>query len=296
MSIFYRSLLMITLAAYPVCAQDATTDEIVVNLPVAALAGEQLLPAGEYRIRQVPSANNSRILQFIKRDEQTVLASVAALPALNNSGADATVLELSQAEGRQYVRRIWIEGKSYGYELPAPNQYSSPTASTSLTAAFRPNRSTARDTTSAAAAQSPASPPTATSQTPSSSTDLTSTQSQQSSQAPEAQAAPAPQAPHLPDSRTAPAKPSDQPSTSSQQAQTRTTEPQQPVTQAQQQPSPTPGQARQEPTTPPQSTLAQAQTATPNMPETADPAIASMFLGGVALLLLALFITPAAKS
>jgi hypothetical protein len=295
MSIFYRSLLMIALAAYPVCAQDVLNDEIVVNLPVAALAGEKLLPAGEYRIRQVPSANNSRILQFINRDDQTVIASVAAVPALNNSGADATVMELSQAAGRQYVKRIWIEGKSYGYELPAPNQFSSPTASTSLTAAFRPNRPTAPETTTTVAVVVPVKPPETASQTQSTTTDSTSTQSQPSTQAPVAQSAPATQAPHLPESRTTPAAPS----TDSQQAQsqprTTETERQQPVTQAQQQPSPTPGQARQEPATPPQSTLAQAQTGTPNMPETADPAIASMFLGGAALLLLALFIAPSVK-
>jgi hypothetical protein len=62
---------------------------------------------------------------------------VAAVPALNNTGAETTVLELKRAGGRQYISRLWIEGKAYGYELPTPEAGSASTGA-SLQASYTP--------------------------------------------------------------------------------------------------------------------------------------------------------------
>jgi hypothetical protein len=127
------ALLTTALLALSVSAQDRITDEILVTLPSTARVGEHTLAAGDYKIRQIPSANNPRILQFIDRDGKKVETSISAIPALKNSGADSTMVELKQIGGNQYVRHIWIEGKAYGYELPVPDQMQVSAANSGVT-------------------------------------------------------------------------------------------------------------------------------------------------------------------
>jgi hypothetical protein len=127
------ALLTAALFALSVAAQDRITDEVLVTLPSTARVGEHTLAAGDYKIRQIPSANNPRILQFIDRDGKKVETSISAIPALKNSGADSTMVELKQIGGNQYVRHIWIEGKAYGYELPVPDQMQVSAANSGVT-------------------------------------------------------------------------------------------------------------------------------------------------------------------
>src|SRR5512138_3908746 len=118
--------------------QDRINDNIMVTLPDGVQVGDHPLKAGDYKVKQIPSANNPRILQFIDKEGKTVEATVAAIPALNNTGAESTVLELKRAGGRQYVSKLWIEGKAYGYELPTPSADAGPVSSASLKGSFTP--------------------------------------------------------------------------------------------------------------------------------------------------------------
>lgn len=99
-------------------AQSALTDIIKVTLPNAARVGDNTLPAGEYQIRQLPTASHARVLEFSTDQGTHLLATVTAVPVLDNNNRNETSVVLEQRGDQYYLKRIWIGGKNYGYEIP----------------------------------------------------------------------------------------------------------------------------------------------------------------------------------
>jgi hypothetical protein len=139
------------------------------------MVGNQRIEAGEYLIRQLPSASNPRILEFSSNNGTKVQATIASWAALDNLNRHDTKVELDSANGAQYVRRVWVAGQAYGYVLPAPNnnmgtQEASNQGGVRLTGSYRPQQvetAQARQTPPPATTQpeptpAPATPPPAT--------------------------------------------------------------------------------------------------------------------------------------
>jgi hypothetical protein len=80
--------------------------------------GSHSLPAGKYTIRQVTSASNPRVLEFTSNEGTKLDATVAAIPILQNTPPSKTRVILDNEGGSPRLAKIWVQGKSYGYEFP----------------------------------------------------------------------------------------------------------------------------------------------------------------------------------
>ncbi|MCC6589285.1 MAG: hypothetical protein IT168_21485 [Bryobacterales bacterium] len=112
---------LVTLAA-TLWAQGPITDQVMVNFSSPVMVGNNVLAPGEYKIRQLPTAANPRILEFSSNNGTKVQATVTAIAALDQLNMRPTSVEVDHGNGTAYVKRVWIEGKSYGYELLPPSQ------------------------------------------------------------------------------------------------------------------------------------------------------------------------------
>ena len=98
--------------------QGPVGDEVMVTFDQAVQVGSHSLPAGRYTIRQVTSASNPRILEFTSDNGTKLDATVAAVPILQNTPPKKTRVVLDNEGGSARLARIWVQGKSYGYEFP----------------------------------------------------------------------------------------------------------------------------------------------------------------------------------
>ncbi len=113
-----KGLAGISLLAASVFAQGGpVADTVLVTFPNAVMVGETQLDAGSYRIKQLPSKSNPRVLVFYNEDGTERRAAVTAFAALDNAASKDTSVILEQRGNAQHVKRIWIAGKAYGYEL-----------------------------------------------------------------------------------------------------------------------------------------------------------------------------------
>jgi len=155
-------------------AQGPITDKVMVSFPNPVIVSGTTLPAGDYTIRQLPSSNNPRVLEFSSNDGTKVEVTTTAFPLLDNRSQKPTSVILEQRGNSYHVSKIWLAGKNYGYGL-VPSDDTTATASTSqgirLTASYAPaaqqtttsttteTRTTTEETT-VAQAQPPAPAPT----------------------------------------------------------------------------------------------------------------------------------------
>jgi len=98
--------------------QGPVGDEVIVTFDRTVQVGSHSLPAGKYTIRQVTSASNPRVLEFTSDNGTKLDATVAAIPILQNTPPSKTRVILDDEGGSPRVARIWVQGKSYGYEFP----------------------------------------------------------------------------------------------------------------------------------------------------------------------------------
>jgi hypothetical protein len=88
------------------------------NNPV--MIGETTLPAGKYQIRQLATANNPRIFEFVSEDENRTAATASASPVVDNLARHPTSVVLTQRGSNYHVSQMWIAGETYGYEFSRP--------------------------------------------------------------------------------------------------------------------------------------------------------------------------------
>jgi hypothetical protein len=98
--------------------QGPVGDEVMVTFDQTVQVGSHSLPAGKYTIRQVTSASNPRILDFTSDNGTKLDATIAAVPILQNTPPSKTRVILDDEGGVPRLARIWVQGKSYGYEFP----------------------------------------------------------------------------------------------------------------------------------------------------------------------------------
>lgn len=103
-------------------AQSPINDSLVVTLPNSVRVGSQTLDAGEYTIRQLSSSSNSRLLEFSTNKGTSIQASATSIPALDNNNRNESSVLLVESAGISQLHRIWVKGKSYGYEFPVEKE------------------------------------------------------------------------------------------------------------------------------------------------------------------------------
>jgi hypothetical protein len=96
-------------------------DKITVNLPYSVKINDTTLPPGEYEIRQDPSPTNNRILRFFTDKGMKFETTAMAIPALDNKTPEETSLVLDKYGSDYYLNKVWVQGKTYGYEFPVPD-------------------------------------------------------------------------------------------------------------------------------------------------------------------------------
>ena len=149
--------------AFGAFAQGPVADQFKVTFDRAVQVGSQTLPAGDYTVDQVTSASNPRVLEFKTDDDNKLVATVTAIPVMQNTPPSATKVILQDEGGVPRISRIWVQGKTYGYEFPGSPMPASPTsaASAQLTGSYS---GTAATTVASAdrTAETPAATPTPT--------------------------------------------------------------------------------------------------------------------------------------
>jgi len=100
-------------------AQGPVGDVVELKLDRDAMVGSHSLSPGEYTIRQITSAGNPRVLEFTKDSGTRLVATVTAIPVMQNIPPQETKIDFDdEAGGTSRIRRIWVQGKTYGYEFP----------------------------------------------------------------------------------------------------------------------------------------------------------------------------------
>jgi len=111
-------------------AQGPAGDVVELKLDRDAMVGSHSLSPGDYTIRQITSASNPRVLEFTTDSGTKLVATVAAIPVMQNIPPQETKIDFDdEAGGTSRIRRIWVQGKTYGYEFPREGSASTTTAS-----------------------------------------------------------------------------------------------------------------------------------------------------------------------
>jgi len=111
------------LAMAPIFAQGPLYDTVKVNLPYTVTVADRTLPPGEYTIRQNQSASGASPILLIYSDNGMHFeTSAMTIPALDPNTARDTQVILDNVDNKYYMRKIWIQGKDYGYEFPTPRE------------------------------------------------------------------------------------------------------------------------------------------------------------------------------
>ncbi len=108
------------------------------------MVGSHALAPGDYTIRQLTSAANPRVLEFATNRGTKVVATVTAIPFLQNT-PPATTKVIFDNEGLQpRIARILVQGKDYGYEFPKEYNSSQPAVAATVQLQYDdPNRALA---------------------------------------------------------------------------------------------------------------------------------------------------------
>lgn len=102
-------------------AQGPLYDKVIVDLPYRVTVQNTTLEPGHYVIRQLQSADNSRVLQIFSNDGMKLETSVMTIPTLDNNTPESTKVVLHHYGSDYYFDKIWIQGKNYGYEFVLPD-------------------------------------------------------------------------------------------------------------------------------------------------------------------------------
>jgi hypothetical protein len=166
MTISIRCVIALLFPGICLFAQHPISDKVVVTFAKPVMVGETRIEPGEYTIRQLNSAANPRVLEFSSDRGTKLQATAMTIPVLDNLNTKKTTVLVYEGATADRLHRIWIEGKSYGYEFPEPADRSEQELAQSrrmvITGTYTPER---REV--AQAAPPPAPRPTESSTTPS---------------------------------------------------------------------------------------------------------------------------------
>lgn len=136
--------------------QTSLYDRVIVDFNYSVNVNGTVIPAGHYQIMQLRSAGQGSRILFVESDNGTRFeASGATIAILENEPPGETRVILQRIGQNYYLNRIWISGKTYGYEFPLPAEAKAlmqeRAEPITLTASYRPEP--------VAQAEAPAPPP-----------------------------------------------------------------------------------------------------------------------------------------
>ena len=97
------------------------SDRVIVTLPYAVTVGEKVLDPGKYEIQRV-SSTTDRALVIFSDDKMKYETNVLTIPVVDNKTPEDTLVVLHHIGDQYYFDKIWIEGKTYGYEFVLPER------------------------------------------------------------------------------------------------------------------------------------------------------------------------------
>lgn len=106
--------------------QGPVNTAIEIKLDRGALVGSYMLAPGDYSVRQITSANNSRVLEFTTDHGTKLAATVTAIPLLQNTPPSDTKVMFDNQGGLTRIAKILVQGKDYGYEFPKEYSFAQP--------------------------------------------------------------------------------------------------------------------------------------------------------------------------
>lgn len=132
-------------------SQGPMYDTVIVNLPHPVTVRGTVLEPGEYQIKQMQSASNTRVLHIYGNRGMHLETTVMTIPALDNKTPEDTKVTLHNFGDTYYFDKVWVQGKNYGYEFPLPDDAKSRmrerSESFTVAAKYEPQTTTTTTTT-----------------------------------------------------------------------------------------------------------------------------------------------------
>jgi hypothetical protein len=98
-----------------VSAAHAQESGVKANIPFDFVAGNQVLPAGEYLV--TPEGSSGQVV-LIRSSDNKAAKFAAAFNCSSARPSDSTKLVFHTMGGRYYLYQIWRQGFDHGRELP----------------------------------------------------------------------------------------------------------------------------------------------------------------------------------
>jgi hypothetical protein len=99
------------------------TDGVRVTLPHPVTIDDVVLEPGEYEIRRPSPNSNDQVLRFFNNDKLRYQTIAQTIPTTaGEEPPEQSKIILHHIGDKYYFDKIWIEGKTYGYEFPLPER------------------------------------------------------------------------------------------------------------------------------------------------------------------------------
>jgi LPXTG-motif cell wall-anchored protein len=112
----------IAMLALPTARSQPLDDRVIVDMPYTTTIGHKTLPPGEYVIQRMPSASGSRVLLIYSDKGMKFETSAMTIPVVDVNTARDTKVVLSKIGEDHYYDKVWVQGKSYGYQFILPKE------------------------------------------------------------------------------------------------------------------------------------------------------------------------------
>jgi len=97
-------------------------DRVTVDMPYTTTIGHKTLAPGEYVIQRLPSQSGSRVLLIYSDKGMKFETSAMTIPVLDINVARDTKIVLDKIGDDYYYDKVWVQGKSYGYQFILPKE------------------------------------------------------------------------------------------------------------------------------------------------------------------------------
>jgi hypothetical protein len=97
-------------------------DKVTVNMPYTTTIGEKTLPPGDYVIKRMSGLSPNRVLLVYSDEGLKFETSAMTIPVYDPDVARDTKIILSRVGDDYYYDKVWVQGKSYGYQFILPKE------------------------------------------------------------------------------------------------------------------------------------------------------------------------------
>ncbi len=109
-------LALAAIVTFAACAS-AQTDSMKIHFAAPVHVAQTELPAGDYLIRSVETGSDSPVLAFENSEGHSILVPVSRCSPLAGDLAGKSSVVLQPEGGELHLTKIWLAGRSYGYQV-----------------------------------------------------------------------------------------------------------------------------------------------------------------------------------